>query len=228
LGRTITAPDADAILYDPATKRVFTFNGDSHNASVLDAATGQKNGTMDLGGKPEAAVSAGDGKVYANLEDSSALMEIDAAAMKVTRSWSLAPCESPTGLALDRAHHRLFSGCRNRVMAISDAVRGTLVATEPIGQGVDACQFDPGTQLAFASTGDGGITVIREDAPDRYTVVGAATTKPGARTMEIDLRTHRLFTVSADFGPVPAATPEHPRPRPPVLPGTFALLELDP
>jgi DNA-binding beta-propeller fold protein YncE len=226
LGRTIAAPDADAILYDPATQSVFTFNGASHTASVLDAATGQKIGTLDLGGGPEFAVSAGDGKVYVNLEDKSAIEEIDAMTMKVTRSWSLAPCESPTGLAIDRAHHRLFSGCRNQVMAISDDVLGKLVATEPIGQGVDACRFDPGTQLAFASAGDGGITVIREDAPDHYTVVGTATTKRGARTMEIDLRTHRLFTVTADFGPVPAATPE--RPRPPVLAGTFELLELDP
>jgi DNA-binding beta-propeller fold protein YncE len=163
-----------------------------------------------------------------NLEDKSAVAEIDAATMKVTRTWSLAPCESPTGLAIDRAHRRLFSGCRNQVMAISDAALGKVVATEPIGQGVDACQFDPGTQLAFASTGDGAITVIHEDAPDRYTVTGSVATKRGARTMEIDLRTHRLFTVSADFGPTPAATPEHPRPRPPVLAGTFELLELDP
>jgi DNA-binding beta-propeller fold protein YncE len=228
VGRTTAAPDADAILYDPGTKRIFTFNGDSHNASVLDAATGQKVGTIDLGGGPEFGVSAGDGNLYVNLEDKSAVAEIDAVTMKVTRTWSLAPCESPTGLALDRAHHRLFSGCRNKVMAISDAVLGKVIATEPIGQGVDACQFDPGTQLAFASTSDGGVTVIREDAPDRYTVAGSVPTKRGARTMEIDLRTHRLFTVTADFGPVPAATPDHPRPRPPVLPGTFALLELDP
>jgi DNA-binding beta-propeller fold protein YncE len=228
VGRTTAARDADAILYDPATKRIFTFNGDSHNASVLDAATGRKLGGIDLGAGPEFGVSAGDGTLYVNLEDKGAVAEIDAMTMKVTRTWSLAPCESPTGLAIDRAHHRLFSGCRNKVMAISDAVLGKMVATEPIGQGVDACRFDPGTQLAFASTGDGGITVIREDAPDRYAVVGSVTTKRGARTMEIDLRTHRLFTVTADFGPVPAATPEHPMPRPPVLPGTFVLFELDP
>jgi len=227
VGRTIAAPDADAILADPVTKRVFAFNGDSRTASALDPATGRKLGTVDLGGGAEFAVAAGDGKLYVNLEDKSAVAEIDAATMQVTRGWSLAPCASPTGLAIDRAHHRLFSGCRNQVMAISDATLGKVVATEPIGQGVDACQFDPGTQLAFASTGDGAITVVHEDAPDRYTVTGSVATKRGARTMEIDLRTHRLFTVTADFGPVPAATPEHPRPRPPVVPGTFELLELD-
>lgn len=227
VGRTRAAPDADAILYDPATRRIFTFNGDSHNASVLDAASGRNIGTIDLGAGPEFGVSAGDGKLYVNLQDKSAVAEVDAAALKVTRTWPLAPCESPTGLAIDRVHHRLFSGCRNQVMAISDAVAGKVVATVPIGRGVDACRFDPATGLAFASTGDGGITVIHEDAPDRFSVVGTAVTRRGARTMEIDLRSHRLFTVTADLGPAPAATPEHPRPRPTILPGTFALIELD-
>jgi hypothetical protein len=122
----------------------------------------------------------------------------------------------------------LFSGCRNGVMAISDAKAGRLITTVPIGQGVDAARFDAARQLAFASNGDGTITVIHEDAPDKFTVVGSVPTKRGARTMELDEHTHRLFTVSADFGPPPAATPDRPRPRPPVLPGTFALLELDP
>ena len=228
VGRTRAAPDADAILYDPATRRIFTFNGDSHNASALDAASGRNIGTVDLGAGPEFGVSAGDGKLYVNLQDKSAVAEVDAAALKVTRTWPLAPCESPTGLAIDRVHHRLFSGCRNQVMAISDAVAGKVVATVPIGRGVDACRFDPATGLAFASTGDGAITVIHEGAPDRFSVVGTVATRRGARTMEIDLRSHRLFTVTADFGPPPAATPEHPRPRPTILPGTFVLIELEP
>jgi hypothetical protein len=228
LGRTTVAPDDDAILYDPATRRVFTFNGDSHSASVLDPASGQRIGTIDLGGGPEFAVSAGDGRLYVNLEDRATVVEIDAAAMKITRRWSLAPCQAPSGLAIDRVHHRLFSGCRNRLMAISDATAGKLIGTAPIGQGVDACRFDAGTQLAFASNGDGTLTVIHEDAPDKFVVVADVATKRGARTMELDERTHRVFTVTADFGAPPAATPEHPRPRPGIVPGTFALLVLEP
>ena len=228
LGHTTVAPDDDAILYDPATRRIFTFNGDAHSASVIDPASGRAIGTIDLGGGPEFGVAAGDGKLYVNLEDKAAVVEIDAAAMKVTRQWSLAPCQAPTGLAIDREHHRLFSGCRNQLMAISDATAGKVIATEPIGQGVDACRFDPGTQLAFASNGDGTLTVVHEDAPDKFVVVANVATKRGARTMELDERTHRVFTVSADFGPPPAATPEHPRPRPSILPGTFALLVLEP
>ncbi len=227
LGRTTAAPDADAILYDPATKRIFTFNGDSHNASVIDVATGQRIGTIDLGAGPEFGVSAGDGKLYVNLEDKGAVAEIDAAAMKVTRQWSLAPCQAPTGLAIDRAHHRLFSGCRNQMMAISDATTGKLITTVPIGQGVDACRFDPGTQQALASNGDGTLTVVHEAAPDTFTVVANIATKRGARTMELDLKTHRVFTATADFGPTPAPTADRPRPRPSLVSGTFALLVLD-
>ena len=226
-GRTIAAPDADAVLFDPVTKRIFTFNGDSRSSSVIDAASGKKIGTIDLGGGPEFAVSAGDGKLYVNLEDSSAIDEIDAATMKVLRRWPLAPCQSPSGLAIDRAHHRLFSGCHNKVMAISDAQAGKVITTVPIGEGVDANRFDPGTQLAFASTGDGTITVVHEDGPDTYSVVTNVATKRGARTMEVDLATHVVYTVSADFGPPPAPTPDRPRPRPSIVPGTFALLVLE-
>jgi DNA-binding beta-propeller fold protein YncE len=227
-GRTTAALDADAILYDPATQRVFTFNGDANSSTVLDAASGKRIGTIDLGTGPEFAVSAGDGKLYVNLEEKGTVAEIDAAAMKVTRQWSLAPCQTPTGLAIDRAHHRLFSGCRSGVMAISDASAGKLITTLPIGQAVDACRFDPATQLAFASNGDGTLTVVHEDAPDQFRVVATVPTRRGARTMELDEATHRVFTVTADFGPTPAATPEHPRPRPPIVPGTFALLVLEP
>lgn len=228
LGHTIAAVDDDAILFDPASERVFTFNGDARSASVIDPVSGKRVGTIDLGGGPEFGVSAGDGKLYVNIEDRATVTEIDAATQKVTRRWPLAPCQSPTGLAIDRVHHRLFSGCRNGVMAISDAVAGKLIATVPIGQGVDAARFDAATQLAFASNGDGTLTVIHEDAPDKFTVVANVPTKRGARTMELDPATHRVFTVTADFGPPPAPTADHPRPRPPLLPGTFALLVLEP
>ena len=228
LGHTTAAVDDDAILYDAASKRVFTFNGDAHSSSVIDPTSGKRIGTIDLGAGPEFAVAAGDGKLYVNLEDKGAVAEIDAAAMKVTRQWLLAPCESPTGLAIDRAHHRLFSGCRNKVMAISDATAGKLITSVAIGDGVDACRFDPGTQLAFASNGDGTLTVVHEDSPGQFTVVANVATKRGARTMELDLRTHRVFTATAEFGPTPAPTEQQPRPRPTLVPGTFALLVLEP
>ena len=224
LGHTAVAVDDDAILYDPATKHIFTLNGDANSASVIDPASGKNIGTIPLGGKPEFGVSAGDGKLYANVEDRSEIAEIDAIGMKVVRTWSLAPCESPSGLALDAAHHRLFSVCRNKLMAISDVSAGRLVTTVPIGAGVDAARFDPGTGDAFASNGDGTLTVVHVDAPDKYAVVQTIETMPGARTMELDPATHRLYTVSAQFGPQPAPAPGQRRGRPPVLPGTFALL----
>ncbi len=222
LKRTKAAIDDDAVLFDPATGHIFTMNGDAKSSSVIDAKTGDLIGNIDLGGGPEFGVSAGDGKLYINIEDASEVVEVDAAAMKVTRRWSIKPCESPSGLAIDRVHHRLFSGCRNGTMGVSDAQAGKLVTTVPIGRGVDACRFDEGTGLAFASNGDGTLTVIHEDSPDKYTVVGNVTTMRGARTMELDPVSHRLFTVSAEFGPLPAG-----QRRPPVVPGTFSLLELD-
>ena len=226
--RTKAAIDDDGILFDPATGHIFTMNGDAGSTTALDANSGALLGAVDLSGKPEFGVSAGDGKLYINLEDKSEVVEVDARAMRVTRRWSIMPCQSPSGLAIDVAHHRLFSGCRNGTMGVSDAVAGKLVTTVPIGQGVDACRFDPLTQLAFASNGDGTITVIHEDSPDKYTVVSNAETKRGARTMEIDLANHHLFTVTADFGPMPAAQPGQRRMRPPVVPGSFTLLVLEP
>ena len=228
LGRTIAAEDADAIAYDAASKRVYTFNGDANSSSVIDPTTGQRIATIPLGGKPEYGVSAGDGKLYANIEDKAEVVEIDAAAQKVTRRWSLAPCESPTGLAIDRAHHRLFSGCRNKHLAISDIDKGKLITTLPIGSGVDANAFDPGTQNAFASNGDGTLTVVHEDSPDRFRVVQTVTTMAGARTMALDPRSHRLYLVSAQFGPAPTeSTAANPRRRPPMVPGSFTLLVLE-
>ena len=227
LGRTRAADDADAILFDPASKHVFTFNGDAHSSTVIDPASGKAIGSIDLGGKPEFGVSAGDGKLYVNIEDRAEIAEIDAAAQKVTRRWSLAPCTQPTGLAIDRTHHRLFSGCHNRVMTISDATAGKVIATVPIGGGVDGDGFDPGTGLAFSSNGEGTLTVVHQDSPTRYRVVSTVPTKRGARTMALDPRTHRIFTVTADLGPPPAPTEQQPHPRPTVVPDTFTLLVLE-
>ena len=227
LGRARAGDGADAILYDPASKKVFTFNGDAHSSTVVDAASGKAIGNIDLGGKPEFGVSAGDGKLYVDIEDRAEIAEIDAAAQKVTRRWSLAPCTEPTGLAIDRAHHRLFSGCHNKVMAISDATAGKVIATVPIGGGVDGDAFDPGTGLAFSSDGEGTVTVVHQDSPTKYRVVSTVPTKRGARTMALDPRTHRIFTVTADLGPPPAPTEAQPHPRPTVVPDSFTLLVLE-
>jgi DNA-binding beta-propeller fold protein YncE len=224
LGRLKADEDPDAVLYDPATKRIYTMNGDAGTSTVINPAAGKVVGTIRLGGKPEFAVSAGDGMLYANLEDKASIVEIDAKAMKVVREWPMAPCSSPTGLAIDRQHHRLFSGCRSRVMAISDARQGRLLATVPIGAGVDASAYDPGTGLAFASNGDGTLTVVAEQAPGKFGVAETVPTMTGARTMALDPTTHMMYLVGAQFGPLPDSAPGTGRRRPPVLPNSFALL----
>jgi DNA-binding beta-propeller fold protein YncE len=228
LRRTRAADDADAVLYDPASKRVFTFNGDAHSSSVIDPVSGKLVGNIPLGGKPEFGVTSGQGRLYVNLEDKAEVVEIDPVAMRVRRRWSLGPCEEPTGLAIDRAHHLLFSGCHNKLMAISNAAEGRMIAHVPIGGGVDANAFDPASQLAFASNGDGTITVVHEDSPTSFHVASTVATRPGARTMALDERTHRLYTVTSAFGPTPAPTPSEPHPRPSLVPGTFSLLVLEP
>ena len=197
LGRIPAAVDADAILYDPATKHIFTMNGDAGSSSVIDPATGKNIGTIPLGGKPEFGVSAGNGKLYANITDKGEVVEIDAAAMKVIRRWSVAPCGSSTGLAIDLPHNRLFSVCRSRHLAISDIVAGKLVTTLPIGSGVDAAAFDPATQLIFASNGDGTLTVVHEDTPDKYTIVETVPTGSRAKTMTLDPATHKVYLGAA-------------------------------
>ncbi|HET6798273.1 MAG TPA: hypothetical protein VFH40_14025 [Gemmatimonadales bacterium] len=227
LGSHPAADDADAILYDSASKQVFTFNGGAHSASVIDPASGVAVGSIPLGGKPEFGVTTGDGRVYVNIEDRAEIVEIDAPSRHVLRRWSLRPCADPTGLAIDQLHHRLFSGCHNQIMAISDASAGKLIATVPIGKGVDGNAFDPTTSLAFASNGEGTLTVVHEDSPISFHQVATIPTRRGARTMALDPRTHRILTVTADLGPPPAPTAQDPHPRPSVVPGTFTLLVLD-
>lgn len=223
----ITAKDADCIIYDPASKRIFTFSGDDNSAYALDAATGKVLGTIALGGGPEFAVADGKGHIYNNLEDKSEQVEIDTKTLKVTNRWSLAPCEGPSGLAMDVEHRRLFAGCHNEKMAITDPDAHKVITTVPIGAGVDANGFDPGTQLAFSSNGQAGtLTVVHEDSPNKYTVVGNVKTEQSARTMAIDPKTHHIFEVSANMNPRPAApTPENPRRFPTMVPGTFRVLE---
>ena len=218
----------DAILYEPVTKRVFTFNGGSGSATAIDAATDSVIGTVALGDKPEFAVADGRGMVFVNLEDSSVVVGFDAATLAIRSRWPLSPGANPTGLALDREHHRLFSACSNDTLVVLDAVSGKLVAALPIGKNVDAAAYDPATQLVFASNGEGTLSVIREETPDRYTLVANVPTQRGARTMALDPRTHRIYEATAQFGEPPAPTPERPRPRPPMIPGSFQILVLEP
>ncbi len=214
----------DAILYDSATKRVFTFNGRSHDSSAIDATNGTVLATIKLDGKPEFAVSDGKGMIFDNIEDKSELTEIDARSLQVKSTWPLAPCESPSGLAIDRNRHVLFSGCENEMMAMVNADNGKVITTLPIGKGVDATRFDPGTGLAFASCGDGHLTVIKEESENKFAVVENVSTQEGARTMALDRKTHRVYLVTAKFGPPPPPTPERPHPWHSIVPDTFTVL----
>jgi outer membrane protein assembly factor BamB len=225
LGRIPAAEDADAILFDRVSNRVFTLNGDAHSSTVIDARAGTLITNIPLGGKPEYGVSAGDGKVYANLTDTSEVVEIDAKTASVTRRWPTAPCAQPVAMAIDTAHHRLFSGCRSGVIAISDYQAGKVVATVPIGKGVDGSGFDAASGNAFASNADGTLTVIHQDTPDKYHVVENVETPQGSRNMGLDPTNHRVFVVSAKFGPPPAGATG--RVRRPVLPGTFTLMTIE-
>src|ERR1700681_3021528 len=222
LGRIPAAEDADAIIYDSASNRVFTLNGDAHSSTVIDPKQGKLITNIPLGGKPEYGASAGDGKVYANLTDTSEVVEIDAKTATVPRRWSTAVCKQPVSMALDTAHHRLFSGCRSGLMAVSDYQAGKVVATLPIGAGVDGAGYDAASGNAFASNADGTLTVIHQDTPDQYHVVENVTTPPGSRNMGLDPANHRVFVVSAKFGPVPAGGR-----RGPVLPGSFTVMTIE-
>ncbi|HXX00061.1 MAG TPA: hypothetical protein VEJ00_02520 [Candidatus Acidoferrales bacterium] len=213
----------DAILYDPATKRVFTFNGRSQDSSAIDAASGKVLATIKLDGKPEFAASDAKGEVFVNIEDKSELVAIDADKMEVKAKWPLAPCEEPSGLSIDRKNRRLFVGCGNKMMAVVDADSGKVLATPPIGDGVDATTFDPETGLAFASCGEGVLTVVKEDSPGKFSAENVPT-QQGARTLALDSKTHNVFVVTAKFGPPPAATTDNPHPRRSIMPDSFVVL----
>ena len=216
----------DAILYDPSTKRIFTFNAGSQDATAVDAAKGEVVGTIPLGGKPEFAASDGKGTVFVNLEDKNQLFALDAKGLTVKERWPLPGCDEPSGLALDAKNRRLFVGCGNKVMPIVNADNGKVLASLPIGGGVDATAFDDGTGLAFASCGEGVLTVVSEESPDKFSVAENVTTQRGARTMALDSKTHQVYTVTAQFGPPPAPTADQPHPRPSMLPDTFVVLVL--
>jgi YVTN family beta-propeller protein len=214
----------DAIIYDPASKRVFSFNAGSSNVTAIDARSGDVAGTLALGGQPELAVADEHGKIFVNLEDQSSIVRFDARNLTLDATWPLAPGEGPTGLAIDRKHHRLFAACDNKLMAVVNSETGKLVTTFPIGTGVDGAAFDQERQLVFSSNGEGTLTVVHEDSPEKFRVLENVTTARGARTIELDQKGHRVFVVTAEFGATPAATAQVPRPRPAMVPGSFTLL----
>jgi YVTN family beta-propeller protein len=220
-----TGTNPDAILFDPASKRVFAFNGGRKNATAIDAATGDVVGTIDLGGKPESATSNEKGTVYVNIEDKSEVISFDPKTLAVNAHWTLAPDgEEPSGMAIDRKNHLIFSVCGNKKMVILDTNTGKVVASVPIGQGVDAAGYDEKDKLAFASNGEGTLTVVRQDSPGKFTVVENVPTQVRARTMTLDHNTHKIYLSTAQFGPAPAATKEQPRPRAPIIPNSFVVL----
>ena len=217
--------DPDAIIYDAASKRVFTFNGESNDATAIDPKSETVVGTIALDGKPEFAEADDNGHVFVNLEDKSAIAELDSRKLTVLARWPLAPGEEPSGIALDRRHKRLFAACSNKMMVVMNAENGKVITTVPIGSGVDGAGFDAGTDMAFSSNGgDGTLTVIHEDSPEKFSVVENVATQRGARTMTVEPKTHRVFLVTAEFGATPAPTAERPRPRPSIVPGSFVLL----
>jgi YVTN family beta-propeller protein len=215
-----TGTNPDAIIYEPATKSVWAFNGRSKNISVIDAASRKVIATIDVPGKPEFAVSDGKGNVYNNIEDKSEVLKIDANKHTITATWP-AGCESPSGLAIDIAGNRLFPVCDGNKMSVIDAATGKIMATPAIGDGPDAANYSAAKKLAFASSGDGVLSVV--DATS-YKTIESLPTKRGARTMTYDSATDRAYLVTADFGPRPAATAENPRPRPPMIPGSFEII----
>lgn len=224
LGTVPTGQGPDGIIYDPASHRVFTMNGRGDSTTAIDAATGTAVGTVPLGGRPEFAAPDGKGHVYVNLEDKSKVVALDSKTLKILNTWPMAPGESPSGMAIDSMHRRFFSGCHNKMMTVMDADSGKVITTVPIGQGVDANAFDPKTRFVFSSNGDGTLTVVHEDSPDKFTVVENVQTQRGARTMALDAKTHRVYLVTAEFGPAPAPTATQRRTRPSLVPNSFTLL----
>lgn len=224
----VNGASPDAIIYDTFSHCVVDFNGHSSNATVIDAKTNKVVTNITLAGNPELAVSDGQGHVYVNLEDESMVCAINASTWKVEHTWSLAPGEGPSGLAMDVMTHRLFSNCDNKLMVVMDAQTGKVITTLPIGDHVDGAAFDPGTKRAFAPNGEGTLTVVQEDSADKYHVLTTLPTQKGARTIAIDTRTHHLFLPTAEFGEKPKPTIETPPPRAALVPGTFLLLDIAP
>jgi YVTN family beta-propeller protein len=224
-----TGESPDALIYEPLRGEVYVFNHTGNSATVVDAKAAKVVATIPLGGSPEFAVADGSsGLVYCNIEDKSEVAVIDAAKHEVVARWPLAPGEEPTGIALDAVHHRLFAACHSKLIAMLDTETGKVIATVPIGAGVDGCAFDDATQFVFASCGDGTTTITKEEAPEKLTVVQTLTTERGARTMALDPKTHRIYLPTAQFQPPPSPSPGQSPARPTIVPNTLKLLVYGP
>jgi YVTN family beta-propeller protein len=224
-----TGSNPDAVVYEPRHGEVYIFNHTGNSVTVINSKTATVSATISLGGTPEfAAVDQAAGRVYCNIEDKSEVAVIDADKHEVVARWSLAPGEGPSGIALDAAHHRLFSGCHNKMMVMLNTESGKVVGSVPIGAGVDGCAFDDATQLAFASCGDGTTTIAKEETPQKLTVVQTLKTERGARTMALDPKTHRIYLPTAQFQPAPSPSPGASPARPTIIPNTLKLLVYGP
>jgi DNA-binding beta-propeller fold protein YncE len=224
-----TGANPDAILYEPGQNEVYAFNGRGNSATVFDAGSGKVAASIPLSGKPEfATTDAKAGRVYVNIEDKNEVAVIDTKTHQVVNTWPIAPGEEASGMAIDATGHRLFLGCGNKLMVMMDNTNGKVVATVPIGQGVDATAFDPETMLVFSSNGEGNVTIARAESPGELKVVQTLTTERGARTMTLDPKTHRIYLAAARFEATPAQAPGAARQRPKMLPGTFKVLVYGP
>lgn len=223
IGTVMTGMNPDAIQYDAASGKVVTFNGRSKDATVIDAKTGKVDGTVPLGGKPEFPAADGKGKIYANIEDTEEIVEFDPAKMMVTKRYSLKPCEEPSGLAMDTKGRRIFSVCDNKIMVISNPDTGKVIGQAPIGDRADGVAFDPSSNSAISSNGEGTITVVKETG-GKWSVAETDKTKSGARTIALDTQTHKLYLPTAEMGPPPAPDPKGGKTRPTFLPNTFEVL----
>ncbi len=228
IARVKTGANPDALICDESTNRVFVFNGRGQSATVVDAETEKAIGEIPMGGKPEFAAVDGKGRVFVNVEDKNEILVIDAATMKVTAHWPLAPGEEPTGLSIDVANGRLFAGCHSKHLVAVDSGSGKIAGTVPIGAGVDAVEFDASTSTVITSNGEGTLSVIRQESPSKYRLIENVPTKKGGRTMAFDGKTRHIFVIAADYGTAPAATTENPHPRAPIVAGSVALLEFAP
>jgi DNA-binding beta-propeller fold protein YncE len=223
-----TGKNPDALLYDNFSDRVFIFNHSGGDATVVDIKNAVVIGTISLGGEAvEAGVSDEAGTIFVNLEDTNEIVSFDAKSFAIKNRWKI-PGEEPTGIAMDRSTNRLFSVCHSEVMIVLDAKNGNVVAQAPIGKRVDGVVFDPASKRAFSSNGEGSITVVQEISLNDFKVVETIASEPGARTITMDPKTHHVFVSTAQYGKAPAATTENPNPRPPVVPGTFMILEFGP
>ncbi len=225
IGEAKADKDADSIVYDPASERIFCMNGDPHSSTVIDAKTGNAVGTVDLGGGPEFAVADGKGTVFVNIEDKNEVVAVDSRTLKVTSRWTVAPAGTPTALALDAQHRRLFSAGRDpQMLVVLDADSGKVIQSFPITAGVDAAVYESETGNLFVSTREGLVHIFHEDSRDKFSAVGTVRTEFGAKTMGLDTKTHNIFVDTVDFGPAPAPTADHPHPQPAPIMGTFHML----